>query len=61
MRLSKKNSDTMYADPEASVQSLPKMWQDVPERIVSIYSQEFWNEHMTEGIRRELPEQMKGK
>ena len=61
MRLSKKNSDTMYADPVKFAQSLPKMWQDVPEKIVSIYSREFWNECMTEGIRRELLEQMKGK
>lgn len=60
MRLSKKNSATMYADPVKFAQGLPKMWQDVPEQIVSIYSQEFWNERMTEGIRRELMEQLKG-
>ena len=61
MRLSKNNSNTMYADPVKFAQSLPKMWQDVPEQIVSIYSQEFWNECMTEGVRRELLEQLKGK
>jgi len=61
MRLSKKNSDTMYADPVKFAQSLPKMWQDVPEIITRVYSQEFWNNHMTESIRRELLEQLKGK
>ena len=61
MRLSNKNSAIMYNDPVKFAQTLPKMWQDVPEQIVSIYSQEFWNECMTEGIRRELLEQMKGK
>ena len=61
MRLRKNNSAIMYNDPVKFAQTLPKMWQDVPEQIVSIYSQEFWNEFMTEGIRRELLEQMKGK
>ena len=60
MRLSKKNSEFMYNSPTKFADSLPKMWQDVPEQIVSIYSQEFWIECMTEGIRRELLEQMKG-
>ena len=60
MRLSKKNSDTMYTDPVKFAQGLPEMWRDVPEQIVSVYSREFWNECMTEGIRRELLEQMKG-
>lgn len=61
MRLSNKNSDTMYANPVKFAQGLPKMWQDVPEIITQIYSQEFWNNDMTESIRRELLEQMKGK
>lgn len=61
IRLSKNNGNTMYADPVKFAQSLPKMWQDVPEQIVSLYSQEFWNECMTEGIRRAWLEQMKGK
>lgn len=60
MRLSKKNSEFMYNSPTKFAESLPKMWQDVPEQIVSIYSQEFWIECMTEGIRRKLLEQMKG-
>lgn len=60
MRLSKKNSEFMYNSPTKFAESLPKMWQDVPEQIVSIYSQKFWIECMTEGIRRELLEQIKG-
>lgn len=60
MRLSKKNSDTMYADPVKFAQSLPKMWQDVPETLVSMYPNGYWNE-MPEWSRRWSLEALKGK
>lgn len=60
MRLSKKNSDTMYADPVKFAQTLPKMWQDVPETLVSMYPNGYWSE-MPEWSRRFSLEALKGK
>ena len=60
MRLSKKNSATMYADPVKFSQSLPKMWQDVPEQIVAVYPEAYWNS-LPETNRREWLEILKGK
>lgn len=51
MRLSKNNSNTMYADPAKFAQSLPKMWQHMPELIVSSYSKESWD-NFDEAYRR---------
>lgn len=59
MRLSKKNTAMMYNDPAKFAQSLPKMWQDVPELIVSIYSKESWD-NFNEDFRRWFLEQLKG-
>ena len=60
MRLSKKNSDIMYNDPVKFAQALPKMWQDVPEELVAMYPNGYWNE-MPEWFRRGELEQLKGK
>lgn len=59
MRLSKKNSATMYADPVKFAQGLPKMWQDVPEQIVDDFSCENWD-NAEEAFRRWYLEQLKG-
>ena len=60
MRLSKKNSDTMYTDPVKFSQSLPKMWRDVPELIVAVYPEAYWNS-LPETNRRGWLEILKGK
>lgn len=59
MRLSKKNSATMYADPGKFAQGLPKMWQDMPELIVESYTKESWD-NFDEAFRRWFLEQLKG-
>lgn len=59
MRLSKKNSGTMYADPMKFAQSLPKMWQDVPETIVKLFMKDEWNT-TDEAFRRTYLELLKG-
>lgn len=59
MRLSKKNSATMYADPVKFAQGLPKMWQDMPELIVESYTKESWD-NFDEAFRRWFLEQLKG-
>ena len=60
MRLSKKNSATMYANPVKFAQGLPEMWQDVPEQIVAVYPEAYWNS-LPETNRREWLEILKGK
>ena len=59
MRLSKKNSATMYADPVKFAQGLPEMWQDMPELIVESYIKESWD-NFDEAFRRWFLEQLKG-
>ena len=60
MRLSKKNSATMYANPVKFAQGLPEMWKDVPELIVAVYPEAYWNS-LPETNRREWLEILKGK
>lgn len=60
MRLSKNNSATMYANPVKFAQTLPKMWQDVPETLVSMYPNGYWSE-MPEWSRRWSLEALRGK
>ena len=60
MRLSNKNSAIMYNDPVKFAQTLPKMWQDVPEQIVAVYPEAYWNS-LPETNRREWLEILKGK
>lgn len=60
MRLSKKNSATMYDNPVKFAQGLPEMWKDVPELIVAVYPEAYWNS-LPETNRREWLEILKGK
>jgi len=59
MRLSAKNSEVMYNNPQKFAESLPKMWQDVPAFITNVYDLSFWKE-LSEVNRRSVLEQLKG-
>lgn len=59
MRLSKKNSEFMYNSPTKFAESLPKMWQDVPQKILTMFLLETWLE-TNEMQRRLFLEDLKG-
>lgn len=59
MRLSKKNSEFMYNSPMIFADSLPLMWQDVPQKILAAFTKEEWLE-ANEMQRRLFLEDLKG-
>lgn len=59
MRLSKNNSEFMYNSPMIFADSLPLMWQDVPQKIRSAFTKEEWLE-ANEMQRRLFLEDLKG-
>jgi hypothetical protein len=60
MRLSSKNSEIMYNDPEKFASTLPEMWRDVPKIITKMYPHNGWN-ILPEQSRRATLEMLKGK
>lgn len=59
MRLSAKNTESMYNAPEKFGLTLPKMWQDVPRWIVDTHPNCYWGA-MSENTRRLTLENIKG-
>ena len=59
MRLSKNNSEFMYNSPMIFADSLPLMWQDVPQKILAAFTKEEWLE-TNEMQRRLFLESLKG-
>lgn len=59
MRMTAKNVENMYNNPDATAANLPEMWYDVPSKIISYHTKQVWLDS-TDQQRREFLEIIKG-
>lgn len=59
MRMTAKNVEIMYNNPDATAANLPEMWYDVPSKIISYHTKQVWLDS-TDQQRREFLEIIKG-